>query len=46
MNVRLPRGAALLARSGKLALRAVVSTSEDGLVAQSARNLTLKLPRA
>jgi hypothetical protein len=45
VKVTLPAGAKRLAKSGKLAVRAIAASKEGGRVAESARSLTLALPR-
>ena len=45
VSVRLPAEARSLAQRGKLKVRAVASTREDGSLTQTARNATLEFPR-
>ena len=45
VKVKLPAKAKSLARHGKLALRAVASSKENGAVKESARSVTLRVPR-
>jgi len=46
VKVKLPAKAGSLAKRGKLALRVVAASKENGAVKESARNLTLRIPRA
>jgi hypothetical protein len=46
VRVKLPAKAGSLAKRGKLALRVVAASKENGAVKESARNLTLRIPRA
>jgi hypothetical protein len=45
VKVKLPAKAGSLARHGKLVLRAVAASKENGAVKENARNLTLRIPR-
>jgi Ca2+-binding RTX toxin-like protein len=45
IKVKLPAKAEALAKRGKLALRVVTASKEGGAVKESARNLTLRVPR-
>lgn len=45
VKVKLPAKAESLAKRGKLALRVVAASKENGAVKESARNLTLRVPR-
>jgi Ca2+-binding RTX toxin-like protein len=45
VKVKLPAKAESLARRGKLALRVVAASKEGGAVKESARNLTVRVPR-
>jgi hypothetical protein len=45
VKVKLPAKAGSLARHGKLALRAVAASKENGAVKENARNLTARIPR-
>jgi Ca2+-binding RTX toxin-like protein len=45
VKVKLPAKAGSLAKRGKLALRVVAASQENGAVKESARNLTLRVPR-
>ncbi len=43
--MRLPNKARSLATHGRLGVRAVAASKEEGAVKESARNVTLRLPR-
>ncbi len=45
VKVKLPAKARSLASHGKLGVRAVAASKEGGAVKESARNVTLRLPR-
>jgi Ca2+-binding RTX toxin-like protein len=45
VKVKLPAKAGSLAKRGKLALRVVAASQENGALKESARNLTLRVPR-
>jgi len=45
VKVKLPAKAQSLAKRGKLGLRVVASSKEGGVVKESARNLTVRVPR-
>jgi Ca2+-binding RTX toxin-like protein len=46
VKVKLPAKAGSLVKRGKLALRVVAASKENGAVKETARNLTLRIPRA
>jgi hypothetical protein len=45
VKVKLPAKAGSLAKRGKLALRVVAASKEGGALKESARNVTLRVPR-